>query len=177
MRQTRKNVSPMSNEGRNAYVIKHLTDAFLSLLAKKPIEDISISELVDTAGVGRASFYRNYERKEDILKAHLDILFREWTDEWNKNSEMPLSEQVRIMISHFEKHRSFYQLLNERGLVYLLKDVIIGICGPKPEYEKTQAYATAFVAYTLYGWIDVWFQRGMVESADEIAELFKAQGL
>lgn len=177
MRQTRKNVSPMSNEGRNAYVIKHLTDAFLSLLAKKPIEDISISELVDTAGVGRASFYRNYERKEDILKAHLDILFREWTDEWNKNSEMPLSEQVRIMISHFEKHRSFYQLLNERGLVYLLKDVIIGICGPKPEYEKTQAYATAFVAYTLYGWIDVWFQRGMVESADEIAELFKAQRL
>lgn len=177
MRQTRKNVSPMSNEGRNAYVIKHLTDAFLSLLAKKPIEDISISELVDTAGVGRASFYRNYERKEDILKAHLDILFREWTDEWNKNSEMPLSEQVRIMISYFEKHRSFYQLLNERGLVYLLKDVIIGICGPKPEYEKTQAYATAFVAYTLYGWIDVWFQRGMVESADEIAELFKAQGL
>lgn len=177
MRQTRKNVSPMSNEGRNAYVIKHLTDAFLSLLAKKPIEDISISELVDTAGVGRASFYRNYERKEDILKAHLDILFRDWTDEWNKNSEMPLSEQVRIMISHFEKHRSFYQLLNERGLVYLLKDVIIGICGPKPEYEKTQAYATAFVAYTLYGWIDVWFQRGMVESADEIAELFKAQRL
>lgn len=177
MRQTRKNVSPMSNEGRNAYVIKHLTDAFLSLLAKKPIEDISISELVDTAGVGRASFYRNYECKEDILKAHLDILFREWTDEWNKNSEMPLSEQVRIMISHFEKHRSFYQLLNERGLVYLLKDVIIGICGPKPEYEKTQAYATAFVAYTLYGWIDVWFQRGMVESADEIAELFKAQRL
>ena len=177
MRQTRKNVSPMSNEGRNAYVIKHLTDAFLSLLTKKPIEDISISELVDTAGVGRASFYRNYERKEDILKAHLDILFREWTDEWNKNSEMPLSEQVRIMISHFEKHRSFYQLLNERGLVYLLKDVIIGICGPKPEYEKTQAYATAFVAYTLYGWIDVWFQRGMVESADEIAELFKAQRL
>lgn len=76
MRQTEENVSPMSNEGRNAYVIKHLTEAFLSLLAKKPIEDISISELVETAGVGRASFYRNYERKEDILKAYLNSLFR-----------------------------------------------------------------------------------------------------
>lgn len=177
MRQIRKNVSPMSNESRNAYVIKHLTDAFLYLLAKKPIENITISELVDTAGVGRASFYRNYERKEDILKAYLYILFREWTDECNKNSEMPLNEQVRIMISHFEKYRSFYQLLNERGLIYLLKDVILSIYGPKPEFEKTQAYATAFVAYTLYGWIDVWFQRGMVESADEMAELFKVQGL
>lgn len=177
MRQTSKNVSPMSNEGRNTYVIKRLTEAFLSLLAKKPMEDISVSELVDAAGVGRASFYRNYERKEDILKSYLTTLFHEWTDEFYKDSEMPLSEQVRTMISHFEKYRSFYQLLNERGLTYLLKDVIIGICGPKPEYEKVQAYATAFVAYTLYGWIDVWFQRGMVETADEIAELFRAQGL
>lgn len=81
------------------------------------------------------------------------------------------------MITHFEKHRDFYKLLNDRGLIYLLKDVIIGLCGPKPEHEKVQACASAFVAYTLYGWIDVWFQRGMRESADEIAEMFKAQGL
>ncbi len=177
MRQTRKNVSPMSNEGRNAYVIEHLTAAMLSLLEEKPLEDISISELVDTAGVGRASFYRNFEYKEDILKRCLDEKMREWGAVLHENSCAPLSEQIRIMISHFEKHRSFYQLLNERGLIYLLKDVIIGIWGPKPEYEKAQAYAAAFVAYTLYGWIDVWFQRGMVESADEIAELFQAQGL
>lgn len=44
MRQTRENVSPMSNEGRNAYVTNHLTEALLSLLAKKPLDDISISE-------------------------------------------------------------------------------------------------------------------------------------
>lgn len=177
MRQTKENVSPMSNKGRNAYVIKHLTEALVSLLTQKPMEDISISELVDTAGVGRASFYRNYERKEDILKEQIDTLFREWTDECSKNREMPLSEQVHTIITHFEKHRPFYQLLNERGLIYLLKDAIIGILGPKPEYEKAQAYAAAFAAYTLYGWIEVWFQRGMTETADEIAELFKAQGL
>lgn len=122
MRHISEYVSPMSNEGRNAYVIKHLTEAFLSLLVKKPIEDISISELVDTAEVGRASFYRNYESKEDILKVYLNTLFREWTDECWENSGKPLSEIVRTMISHFEKHRSFYQLLNERGLTYLLKD-------------------------------------------------------
>ncbi|MCM1227231.1 MAG: TetR/AcrR family transcriptional regulator [Clostridium sp.] len=177
MRQTRKNVSPMSNEGRNAYVTEHLKNALLELLSEKPINDISISELVEKAEVGRASFYRNYGRKEDILKAHIDTLFREWINEWQKNDGAPLSEQIRIMIAHFEKHRDFYKLLNDRSLIYLLKDSIIGICGPKPEYEKVQAYASAFVAYTLYGWIDVWFQRGMQESADEMADMFKAQGL
>lgn len=40
MRQTTKNVSPFSNEARNAYVIEHTTDAFLKLLKDKPIGDI-----------------------------------------------------------------------------------------------------------------------------------------
>lgn len=177
MRQTKQNVSPMSNEGRNAYVIEHLKNALLKLLSEKSLNDISISELVETAEVGRASFYRNYEQKEDILKAHINCLFREWIDEWQQNKGSPLSEQIRIMIAHFEKHRDFYKLLNDRNLTYLLKDAVIGICGPKPEYGKVQAYASAFVAYTLYGWIDVWFQRGMIESSDEMAEMFKAQGL
>ena len=50
----------MSNEGRNAYVIEHITDALLKLLREKPIEAISISELCEQAGIGRASFYRKF---------------------------------------------------------------------------------------------------------------------
>ena len=177
MRQTKETVSPMSSKGRNAYVIEHLKSALLELLSEKPLNDISISELVETAQVGRASFYRNYEQKEDILKAHINDLFCEWMDEWQKNGGATLSERLRILIAHFEKHRDFYKLLNDRGLIYLLKDVIIGLCGPKPEYDKVQAYTAAYFAYVLYGWIDVWFQRGMQESSDEIAEMFRTHGL
>lgn len=76
-----------------------------------------------------------------------------------------------------EAHREFYELLQKRKLIYLLKDVILGICGPSPDHAMMEAYARAYVAYTLYGWIEVWFQRGMRESAEEIAGLFKNQGL
>lgn len=177
MRQTEQNVSSKSNEGRNLYVKAHLREALTQLLSKKPIGEISISELVDRANVSRASFYRNYECKEDILREYIDILFRELTNEWQKNENALLSEQMHLLIAHFERHCDFYKLLNETGLTYLLKDAIIGICGPKPEYEKTQAYASAYVAYTLYGWIDTWFKRGMQETADDIADMFKKQGL
>ena len=63
MRQSVETVSPMSNEGRNAYVIGHITDALLGLLREKPLERISVSELCGRAGVGRASFYRNFISK------------------------------------------------------------------------------------------------------------------
>ena len=56
MGQGRETVSPMSNEGRNMYVIEHITKSLLALLEEKAIEDISVSELCDNAGVGRASF-------------------------------------------------------------------------------------------------------------------------
>ena len=177
MRQNKKSVSPMSNKGRNTYVIKHITDALLKLLREKPIEEISISELCEQAGIGRASFYRNFESKEDILRANIHRLFQEWTAEGTQGENRPLSEFLRSLFSHFENHRDFYELLNQRNLIYLLKDVIIGICGPKPEQSKEEAYTRAYITYTLYGWIEVWFQRGMQETAEEIAGMFQNRGL
>lgn len=176
MEQNTQTVSPMSNEGRNAYVVKQLTDALLSLLKEKPLAEISISELCDQAGVGRTSFYRNFEEKEDIIKAHIQQLFHEWTDRPGAADNPPLDELLRVMFTHFEVHRYFYTLLNNRGLVYLLKDVILTACGFHPEQEKSAAYASAFAAYSLYGWVEVWFQRGMKESADEMANLLNIKG-
>ena len=92
----------MSNEGRNAYVIEHITGALLKLLREKPIEAISVSELCELAGIGRASFYRNYDSKEDILRAYIHALFREWTAESSQLENRPLSEFLRALFAHFE---------------------------------------------------------------------------
>ena len=42
MRQNKENVSPMSNEGRNLYVIEHITNSLLELMKAKHINDITI---------------------------------------------------------------------------------------------------------------------------------------
>lgn len=51
-----------------------------------------------------------------------------------------------------------------------MKDMVIEIFGSKPEQNAVEACAKAFAAYSLYGWIEVWFPRGMQESADELTE-------
>ena len=177
MRQKKKTVSPMSNEGRNIYVIDHITESLLTLLEDKAMEHISISELCDNAGIGRASFYRNFDSKEDILRAYINKLFNGWKNTWEKNNNIPLSSGIGMIFEHFEEHRSFYHLLNERHLIYLLKDVILDTMELKPDLPKGEAYAKAFVVYSLYGWIEVWFQRGMQESAEEMKQLFQSQGV
>ena len=47
MIQKSKSVSPMSNEGRNAYVIEHINEALLGLLKEKSLNEISISEICE----------------------------------------------------------------------------------------------------------------------------------
>lgn len=136
MRQISKNVSSLSNEARNTYVIEHITDAFLELLKEKSMEEISISELCSRANIGRASFYRNFESKEGILRRYIHKLFKEWADEADKKENRPLNKFLGLLFAHIEKYRDFYSLLYGRGLTYLLKDVIIGLCGPKPEHTK-----------------------------------------
>ena len=177
MRQKGETVSPMSNEGRNSYVIEHITESLLALLKVKRIEDISISELCGSAGIGRASFYRNFNSKEDILRGYINQLFYGWKSGWEQNGNMPFSLVIGMIFEHFEQNREFYQLLNERHLIYLLKDVILDIMVLKPDLPGGEAYAKAFVAYSLYGWTEVWFQRGMQESPEEMKQLFQSQGL
>ena len=168
MEQKAKNVSPFSNESRNAYVVEHLTSSMFALLEEKPITEISISELCDMAGVGRTSFYRNYENKEDIVKKYIEYLFQDWLGKYKMAADLSIREKVRIVFAHFEANRDFYSLLNERGLVYLLKDIMLDAFGFNPEQEIVAAYSSAYVGFFLYGWIEVWFRRGMRDTAEEL---------
>lgn len=60
-------------------------------------------------------------------------------------------------------------MLNERGLTYLLTGILLDLCGFNPEQEVVAAYSSAYVAFFLYGWIEVWFRRGMKETSAELA--------
>ena len=147
-----------------------IVDAFLALRAEKPLRKITVRELCERAGVGRTSFYRNFQEREDILRAHIRGLFDGWVGELEKDP--PLDRLIFALFSHLDAHRDFYALLSRRGLVPLLKDVILSVCGFHPELEAKAAYASAFAAYSLYGWVEVWFLRGMRESPAEMAALF-----
>lgn len=51
----------------NLRVKINITNTLFRLMEQKSLAEISITELVKGAGVARASFYRNYESKEDVL--------------------------------------------------------------------------------------------------------------
>ena len=46
---------------------KAISEAFMELLVEKPIEDMTVNELCDKAGVRRTTFYKHYKDKYDYI--------------------------------------------------------------------------------------------------------------
>lgn len=65
------NVLKLSNEESNKLTIECLEQALIILMAEKPFNKITITEIVKKAGVSRTAFYRNYNTKEDIIQKYL----------------------------------------------------------------------------------------------------------
>ena len=63
----------MRRKNINNQIIREcITEALLILMQKQPFQEITVMELTKKAGVGRVSFYRNYDSKESVLVAKLD---------------------------------------------------------------------------------------------------------
>ena len=67
----------MTERERTRYCIE---TALIKLMETKSIEKITISEICEKAGVARASFYRNYQNKHDVVASFLESQERTFWD-------------------------------------------------------------------------------------------------
>ncbi len=166
MRQTSKSVSPLSNEGRNTYVINHITDALIELMKKKPFHDISISELCDIAGVGRASFYRNFETKEAVLEKHLEEIWHDWAKDYESKNEK--SYFVESLLKCFYKYKAFNLLLYRHNLSNLIYEIVRWGAKIEESESNVESYIKSALAGYSFGLVDEWMRRGMLETPEQI---------
>lgn len=158
----------MDNAEKNTYVKKRLTASLLELLETKEFREISVSEIAEAAGVHRVSFYRNYTEKEDVLREYIKYTYGQWVAE-----HPAAADPLPALFDYLREYAPLYRLLHRRRLLPLFKDVLFSSIGPRPEYENGAAYATAFLANGVYGWIEEWVARGMQESAEALAEMMR----
>lgn len=105
----------------NLRVKQSIVRALFSLMREKNLADIHITELVNRAGVARASFYRNYCSREDVLVT----LIRDVLDEFSGQMDVSQGsfytyENLLLSFRYFRKYREYILNLYRSGFVSVL---------------------------------------------------------
>ncbi len=161
----------MNPQEKNTYVKKQITKALIGLMNKKKITDISISELCDKAQVGRASFYRNYVSKEEVIQYHTDTLINDWAEAIERDPSANIYNFFQSLFHHFQKNQSYYKILYKQNLSSMILAAIRNRLNMDKNIDTNSLYSRAFTAYGIFGWIDVWFSNGMKETPEELNKI------
>jgi AcrR family transcriptional regulator len=61
---------------------ERLLDAAYELFSRRGIRDVGVDELIEHAGVAKATLYRYYPSKDDLVAAFLERRDQRWTKDW-----------------------------------------------------------------------------------------------
>lgn len=146
---------------------RDIVQAFLRLLKKTPLEEISIKQIMNEAELSRQTFYQIFNNKEEILEHYLDTIFKEFISH-SKNLEINnLCQAAKLFFNFFEQYKQPLHLIIKNGKScvvqrkcreYLLQSQYIHytLCGVHSQQE--QEYATTFVISGMVAMLEQWIR-------------------
>lgn len=162
----------------NQRVKSSITNALLELLRQKNISDISITEIVERAGVARASFYRNYASKESVLTTLIDDVLEDYRSTLRDVREYFYTyENVMRSFEYFKRYGKYALELHKLGYGSLILEKLNQfheeVAGTMP-YNSIERYRLYIYIGALYNTAMVWLQNGADKSVQEITDMFYA---
>ena len=150
-----------------------LSDALIQLMREKDFEKISIKEIADTAGVGRATWFRNYTSKNEALTFKFVQVWKRWAD------EHAIAVRDRFDLANAKNFFQFnYEIKHILEIVYTsnmqsaIYDAFYQVMMPQYGANAKECYQARFYSYGLVGLLDEWIKRGFKESVEEMVIFF-----
>jgi len=170
-----------------------LQAALLELMVECGYERLSVQQILDRAGVGRATFYLHFGSKEDLLRSSLERLREHLAQEWNSAAGGPAGSSVSLGFSlsffqHVDSHGKLYRAIlgRESGAIVdkqlrrLLVDLVLREVGLRDRSAQARAKAdltAQYVAGAIMAVVTWWLDRNIKLSAEEIDSTFRQMTL
>lgn len=161
---------------------KEIVQAFLNLLSKHPLSEITIKQIMDMTGLSRQTFYQIFCDKEEILEYYLDSLFEDFIAHTEQHEIKSLCDAAKLFFAFFQKYKQVFSLIIQNGKScvmqrkcreYLQENQYIhcGLQGIRTKLE--QEYATTFVISGMVAMLEQWVRstEPVPVSAQELAML------
>ena len=164
----------------NQRVKNQITEGLFTLLREKSFSEITVTDIVKEANVARASYYRNFQNKEEIIEAAMDSLRDELMTDIPYDDDEHIFNQVNARAG-FEKaltcclvkkadlltlyHNGFGSLIQQTFNRYIME-----FAGNMPA-NSVERYKLYFISGAVTNVLIEWLNEGAKEPPREIAAL------
>lgn len=159
-----------------------MEEAFMSLLRKKPIEKITISDIADECGINRMTFYYHFKDINDLMEwcliedAARALDGKRTYDTWQQGFLQIFKRALenKPLILNVYHSNNYDQL--EQYLYKLCFDLLIGVIDEQAAAsgiranEEDKRFIADFYKYAFVGLMFDWIRRGMTEDPARIIE-------
>jgi len=146
-----------------------LLEAVRALMAERGFERLTIQNIIDRAGVGRATFYAHFGNKEELLAASVANL-RAWLEAIRERAPAQPFAFMLPFFEHLASHRAIYRTTFERESEVSVERLIRAMMRELVRAELTAnrtarqddaaiELATQFVVSTFWS-VTVWWMAG-----------------
>ena len=103
-----------------------LRDALIALISEKSYPAISVQEITERATLNRATFYKHYQDKDDLLTKSIDGILDEFINAvkqplYSQGKEVLTIERLErllnLVFEHIEKNQSLYRIMLVKSAV------------------------------------------------------------
>ncbi len=157
------------------YTRHYIVQALFKLIAAYEYEKISVTDIAEKAGVGRATFYRYFKRKEDIIIYYFERHTKEFefAQRFYPRCKSDYIEVVANVLTMFKQNKEPLQLLRKARLEYLYLDYLNKKFKIKFENdnEDTGYYQSYLYAGMLFNISMAWLDNDCKEDINGLAEI------
>ncbi len=157
------------------YTRHYLVEALFRLMGEYEFEKITVKDIAEKAGVGRATFYRYFRRKEDVIVYYFEhntknFLFRRRYFPRCREDYIDIATSA---LSLFKENAERFLLIRKARLEYLYLDFLNReMCETfEKEYGTERPYALYLYAGMLFNVSMAWLCSGCLESVETVAEM------
>src|SRR6266550_7556228 len=95
---------------------ERLGSALIELIQEKPIDDVTVQEVLDRASVGRSTFYLHFRDKNDLLLSELEKFLEMMSTALSiRKEESRRVVPVAELFAHIGKQKKIYRALADSG--------------------------------------------------------------
>lgn len=164
----------MSRTAKTTEFLKEcMSDSLLKLMKNKSIEKITVDEITKNAGVGRATWFRNFGSKNEAITFKYIQLWVRWADEHGIKERYRFSvENAKDFFEFNYSIQSLHKNVYSANMQSSLYDAFYLVMTPLFVANADECYQSRFFSYGLFGLLDEWIKRGFHESPQEMSEIF-----